>query len=132
MERRTFLASLLTLPTLARAAAQPPQQTEEDWLEAPGGLPPEEIERWRNAARQPIWKATTPNARRLLEAIQTGARVRITTYSGTQFQREITPSLLFQVAGYPATYVLAHCHHRQAARCFHVDRIQRVESVTPS
>jgi predicted DNA-binding transcriptional regulator YafY len=142
MNRRSFLLRS-TLAAVALATRAFTRESDEEGRRLPRlpeaakpVLPPEpwdeeaeELARWRRAPRLPVLDSTAPELSPLLLAIRTGGAVRFRYFGGSGFGavREITPGLLFSVAGFPGTYVSGYCHVRRAERTFLVERMRDVE-----
>lgn len=126
IDRKEFFArvtALLAAPLLAKAAALRPPA--EPLQPEPGALPPDALERWRNATRTPVRATADPVGARLLAAGERGVAVRIIYWGGTQpgATRTISPGWLFRADGFPGLYVAGYCHRRRAERVFALDRI---------
>jgi predicted DNA-binding transcriptional regulator YafY len=86
---------------------------------------PEWLARWRSAVRRPVWESNDRVVRRVVEAICSGQRLRVRYLGGSMpgDEREISPALVFRADGFTRTYIAAHCHTRDAARIFRVERL---------
>jgi hypothetical protein len=127
MRRRDFLHHAFLAPVCLAAAGwrtgfaqKQPVATEEPWNQGP-----EALERWRRAQRQPVWESHDPRAVAALAAMHRGESMRFSYCGGTLGEpREVSPGLVFTVAGYPGLYITGYCHTQRAERTFLVERME--------
>lgn len=129
MHRRHFLSTLVRFPAVfafavpARHAISldPADLPAEPWRSSP-----EELARWRRAARRPVMDGAEPLTRSLATAVRAGRRVRFRYHGGSTpgAPRDVSPGLLFTVEGFTGLYLSGYCHTRRAERTFLAARME--------
>lgn len=94
---------------------EPAPWDDPDWLLA-----------WQSARRIPVVETEDPPLRQLLTAIRSGHPLVVRYHGGSSpgIRRLISPAALFEVEGFSATYLTAHCHERNQPRHFRCDLLE--------
>jgi len=81
---------------------------------------------WREIRRVQVFVSVHPTAQRLIVAAARQEMLSLRYWGGSTpgAERQVSPTLVFQVGGFGPLYLCGYCHVRRAERVFRVARVE--------